>query len=280
MQINELLQPSASVQDRPLKRAKGVPGSKRSQDIVNSIDLIIFAAIAVFLGWKLYSVLGRRTGNERSVDPFAPPPNQQPGSGPKSLGKPAEATGRPALARDRGEAEAAPAEDRQIAGREQRQLEAVLKQSPESVRKGLDAIRGADPDFDPVAFLAGAKVAFEMILQAFAAGDTNALKPLLAPDVLQNFSGAIAARQRDKLTLKSTLVGIIALDVLDAELKGPDARIKVRFTSQQVNVTQDSEGRIVDGHPNEVATITDIWTFSRPVTSRDPNWQLVATESH
>jgi predicted lipid-binding transport protein (Tim44 family) len=127
--------------------------------------------------------------------------------------------------------------------------------------------------------VAGAKVAFEMILQSFAAGDTNALKPLLAPDVLQNFSTAVAARQRDKLTVKFTLVGIISLEILDAELKGPDARIKVRFNSEQVNVTQDSEGRIVEGHPNEVASIADIWTFSRPVTARDPNWVLIATES-
>ena len=166
-----------------------------------------------------------------------------------------------------------------MARREQRQLEAMVAQAPESVRKGLDAIRSADPDFDPLGFLAGAKVAFEMILQAFAAGDANALKPLLAPDVLQNFTSAITARQRDKLSVKFTLVGIVGLEVLDAELKGPDARIKLRFNSEQVNVTQDSEGRIIEGHPNEVASITDIWTFSRPVTARDPNWVLIATES-
>jgi predicted lipid-binding transport protein (Tim44 family) len=62
-------------------------------------------------------------------------------------------------------------------------------------------------------------------------------------------------------------------------MKGPEARITVKFTSQQVNVTEDSQGRILEGHPNEVATITDIWTFARPVTARDPNWLLVATES-
>ena len=107
----------------------------------------------------------------------------------------------------------------------------------------------------------------------------NALKPLLAPEVMQQFGTAITDRQRRKETLKTTLVGIIGLELLDAEMKGPDARVKVKFASQQVNVTQDSEGRIVDGHPNEVATITDIWTFSRPVTARDPNWVLVGTES-
>jgi predicted lipid-binding transport protein (Tim44 family) len=248
--------------------------------VFTGYDLIFFAAIAVFLAWKLYSVLGRRTGNERSVDPFATPPNQPGANGPKALGKPGDAPARPATGDRKPEnAAVAQPEERQMARREQRQLEAVINQAPEPARKGLEAIRGADPEFDMVGFLAGAKVAFEMILQAFAAGDTNALKPLLASDVLQNFSAAIGARQRDKLTVKFTLVGIISVEVLDAELKGPDARIKLRFNSEQVNVTQDPEGRIVEGHPNEVATIVDIWTFSRPVTSRDPNWMLIATES-
>jgi predicted lipid-binding transport protein (Tim44 family) len=170
-------------------------------------------------------------------------------------------------------------EERAILPRDQRQLEAIVAQAPEAARKGLEAIRAADPEFDVVSFLAGAKVAFEMILNAFAAGDANALKPLLAPDVQQQFASAISDRQRKKLNLQTTLVGITGVELVDAEMKGPDARIKLKFVSEQVNVTQDSESRIVDGHPNEVASITDIWTFSRPVTARDPNWALVATES-
>jgi predicted lipid-binding transport protein (Tim44 family) len=163
--------------------------------------------------------------------------------------------------------------------RDQRKLEAMINQAPEPARKGLEAIRGADPEFDAVGFLEGSKVAFDMILSAFAAGDANALKPLLAPDVLAHFTAAIGERQRQKQTLKTTLVGITGLELLAAEMKGPEARITVKFTSQQVNVTEDSEGRILDGHPNEVTTIDDVWTFARPVTARDPNWLLVATES-
>jgi len=255
---------------------------------VTEIDLIFFAALAVFLGWKLYTVLGRRTGNERPIDPFASRPGQNQGQNQGNQGqngnKSGDATARPTprLEGPAGEGQGRDQggrEERQVLPREQRQLEALIAQSPETARKGLEAIRAADPEFDAVPFLAGAKVAFDMILTAFAAGDAAALKPLLAPDVLQQFTSAISDRQRKKLTLKTTLVGITALELLDAEMKGPDARIKLRFTSQQVNVTQDAEGRIVDGHPNEVATITDVWTFSRPVTSRDPNWVLVATES-
>jgi predicted lipid-binding transport protein (Tim44 family) len=234
---------------------------------VTGLDLIIFAAIAVFLGWKLYTVLGRRTGNERQIDPFATPPSRPNGSVGAPGAKPADATAgtTPRLEAPHDDAARAQPDDRPVARREQRQLEAMISQAPEAVRKGLESIRGADPEFDPTGFLAGAKIAFDMILQAFAAGDANALKPLLAPELLQHFTGAIADRQREKLTLKSTLVGIIGLELLDAELK--------------VNVTQDAEGRIVDGHPNEVVTINDIWTFSRPVASRDPNWVLIATES-
>lgn len=242
---------------------------------MTGFDLIIFAVLAVFLGWKLYSVLGRRTGNERSIDPFM----TKPGSAPSGTPNSEPAARAPRLDAPANE-DAPPARDeRPVLPREQRQLEAIIAQSPESARKGLEAIRAADPEFDGVAFLSGAKVAFDMILSAFAAGDASGLKPLLAPEVMQQFGSAISDRLRRKETLKTTLVGIIGLELLDAEMKGPDARIKLKFTSQQVNVTQDSEGRIVDGHPNEVATITDIWTFSRPVTARDPNWVLIGTES-
>jgi predicted lipid-binding transport protein (Tim44 family) len=240
---------------------------------VTGPDLIIFAVLAVFLGWKLYSVLGRRTGNERSIDPFG----TKPGSAQNGNAANSEPSARAPRLEGPVNEEAPP--PREVLPREQRQLEAVIAQSPESARKGLEAIRAADREFDPVTFLSGAKIAFDMILTAFAAGDANALKPLLAPEVMQQFGAAITDRQRRNLTLKTTLVGIIGLELVDAEMKGPDARVKVKFTSQQVNVTQDSEGRIVDGHPNEVATITDIWTFSRPVTARDPNWVLVGTES-
>jgi predicted lipid-binding transport protein (Tim44 family) len=241
---------------------------------VTGFDLIIFAVLAVFLGWKLYTVLGRRTGNERSIDPFVTKPGAAPNGTPNS-----EPAGRAPRLEAPANEDTPGREERPVLPREQRQLEAIITQAPETARKGLEAIRAADPDFDAVSFLAGSKIAFDMILSAFAAGDANGLKPLLAPEVMQQFGAAITDRQRRNQTLKTTLVGIIALELMDAEMKGPDARVKVKFTSQQVNVTQDSEGRIVEGHPNEVATITDVWTFSRPVTARDPNWVLVGTES-
>ncbi|HWU00787.1 MAG TPA: Tim44/TimA family putative adaptor protein [Terriglobales bacterium] len=234
------------------------------------LDLILFAAIAVFCGWRLYLVLGRRTGNERSFDPLA--------------GRPADNMRRPA------ENEAETANEAEKPGatvllpRDQRRLEAALASTPEEARRGLEAITKADPSFNPVDFLSGAKVAFDMILAAFAKGDNLALRPLLNDEVYRNFNAAITDRQRLNQKLNSTLVGILGHEIVGAELAGEgkaqEARVTVKFTSQQINVTTDASGASVDGSPTEVHTITDLWTFARQLKSRDPNWQLVATDAH
>ena len=118
-----------------------------------------------------------------------------------------------------------------------------------------------------------------MILDAFAKGESTSLRPLLSDEVFAQFDGAIKAREDAKHTLSTTLVGIREADVADAALDGRIARVTVKFVSEQINVTRDSEGRVVDGDPTSSATVTDIWTFARNTSSRDPNWQLVATHS-
>jgi predicted lipid-binding transport protein (Tim44 family) len=236
-------------------------------------DIIGFAILAAGLGWKLYTILGRRTGNERSFDPLA--------------GRNAANPPRPV---PESENDAAPAETANQAPsnvvllpRDQRRLEAALAAAPEEVRQGLEAIAKLDSSFNPADFLSGAKVAFDMILTAFAKGDALALRPLLNDDVYRNFNAAIIERQRLNEKLTSTLVGILGHDIAAAEVIGEgsraEARITVKFTSQQINVTTDASGATVDGSPTEVATITDLWTFARQIKARDPNWQLVATDS-
>ena len=123
----------------------------------------------------------------------------------------------------------------------------------------------------------GAKIAFEMVITAFAGGDTKTLRPLLSNDVFEDFSGAIKARLDKKENLESTLVGISEADIIEAELQGKTAFVTIKFVSEQINVTRDAEGEVVDGDPGGVATVTDIWTFARNTRSRDPNWTLVAT---
>jgi predicted lipid-binding transport protein (Tim44 family) len=228
-------------------------------------EILFFAVVAGFLGWRLYSVLGRRTGHEKPFDPFRT----------KEPEAPATVTDREGNIRRLPEPAARP--DR--VDRDRRKLEAAIAGVAGDVRRGLDEIRGADPKFDPVDFVAGARVAFEMIVAAFAQGDAKALRPLLSDQVFANFAGAIEDRSRNRQKHETTLVGILSADIVGAALKGDEAQVTVKFVSQQINVTKDQEGRIIDGDPSEVANITDIWTFSRPVKSRDPNWVLAATES-
>jgi len=232
----------------------------------NVLEILFFAIVAAFLGWRLYSVLGRRTGHEKPFDPFRSKETEAPATLPEREG----------TVRRLPEPAARP----ERVDRDRRKLEAAIASIAGDVRRGLDEIRGADPKFDPVDFVAGARVAFEMIVGAFAQGDTKALRPLLNDLVYGNFAGAIEDRNRNKQRHETTLVGILSADIAAAELaKGDEARVTVKFVSQQINVTKDQENRIVDGDPSEVANITDIWTFARSVKSRDPNWVLIATES-
>ena len=98
-------------------------------------------------------------------------------------------------------------------------------------------------------------------------------------DVFEDFSGAIKTRVDNDETLESTLVGITEADIIEAELQGKTAFVTIKCVSEQINVTRDAKGEVVDGDPGGVATVTDIWTFARNTRSRDPNWTLVATGS-
>lgn len=222
------------------------------------LDIIFFAMIAVFLVMRLRSVLGRRTGHERQRDPFAGRRAEE-AQGDKVVPlpdrnrpMPPDATASP---RPSAEADASP------------------------LQQGLAQIRAVDHNFDPDAFLQGARGAFEMIVRDYAAGDRDTLRPLLSDEVFQNFSTAIQERADAKETLETVLVGIAKAEIVEAELQGRMAFVTVKFVSEQINVTRDAEGKVVDGDPTHVATVTDIWTFARNPRSRDPNWTLVATST-
>lgn len=239
------------------------------------IEIVILAAVAAFFIFKLRSVLGKRTGHEErsDFDPF-----KQAEDGAKEARR-----GDDKVIRlpDRGQVrEGAPeGEDARLEESE------ILAESPQAAEAdtplgaALTQIKLADRGFDKDQFLGGARAAFEMIIGAFAAGDTKTLRPLLANDVYDDFSGAIKEREDKKESLETTLIGITSAEIIEAELRQKTAFVTVKFVSEQVNVTRDAEGRIVDGDPNHVAKVTDIWTFARNTRSRDPNWALVATRS-
>jgi len=222
------------------------------------IDIILFAMIAGFLVLRLRSVLGRRTGNER---PPRPDPFARRGKGARGDDKVVElpAPRRPVEV----EAEAGPS--------------AGVKDS--SLAAALTQIQIADPAFNPQEFVAGAGAAFEMIVAAFAKGDAKALRPLLNDSVYADFSSAIAEREKAGHRLETTLVSVKSADLLEARLEGRVAFVTVKFVSEQVNVTKNAAGAIVDGSPDRVTTVTDIWTFARNTRAKDPNWTLVETRS-
>ena len=144
---------------------------------------------------------------------------------------------------------------------------------------GLVAILRSSPDFDPDQFLSGAKMAYEMIVTAFADGDRATLKNLLAADVYEGFVSAIAEREGREERVESTFVGVKDAKLTDAELEGRNGRLTVRFDSELISATRDKDDAVVDGDPSTVQTVRDVWTFSRDMKSRDPNWKLVATEA-
>jgi len=218
------------------------------------LDLIFFGLVAVFLVMRLRSVLGRRTGQEQPrPDPFTGPPAKDPATA--------------------GRAPGAPLPD--IATKP-----TIGANGPATpLAAGIARIRSADAGFEESQFIAGARGAFEMIVNAFAAADSAVLRPLLSDEVFANFSRAIDERKRNGQTLSTTLVGIRSAEILEADLQGRNAMVTMKIVSDQINVTRDGGGRTVDGDPTAVVAVTDIWTFSRNTRSRDPNWTLVATRS-
>jgi predicted lipid-binding transport protein (Tim44 family) len=230
---------------------------------------IVFAIIAIFVVWKLYSVLGTRTGAE--------PPPFDPNARRDSAGPtPADSRGYGRIIRLPGAAIETPVSPPPLTD-PQRWKDFVEPGSKAAA--GLDAIAAADPGFAPASFIDGAKAAYEAIVVAFAKGDRNALGGLLATDVLDNFSKAISDRLARSETMQTSIVSIDSAKIEDARLVGGIAQVAVRFAAKLITSTRDRTGAVVEGSPDSVADHIDLWTFAREVASRNPNWRLTATES-
>ncbi len=228
-------------------------------------DVIFFALVAGFLILRLRSVLGRRTGNENR-ERWTPRLPSRGGPRPPDPANPAT-----------GQAADRPLPDNvtPLPGRD------ALGPTGSPLDAALTQIRVADSSFDPKRFAEGARSAFEMVVTAFAQGDTATLRPLLADDVYDNFAAAIKGRLDAKQTLETTLIAVKSAEIVEARMENRMAFVTVKFVSEQVNVTRNAAGEVVDGDPNRVATVTDVWTFARSTRTSDPNWALVQTsESH
>ena len=143
----------------------------------------------------------------------------------------------------------------------------------------LDAIMAADKDFNVQYFIVGAESAYERIVTAYAKGDRRELTNLLAPTVYEGFDAVIREREARGETAETHFLSIDATDITAAEFHGKVVHITVRFVAEFVSTTRDRNGTIIDGSADHIASVTDVWTFARNVTARDPNWKLAATET-
>ncbi len=233
---------------------------------VFDIYTIIFLALAVFIFLRLRSVLGQRTGRERPpYDPYSPQDAIR-----RPIDKVVPMPQRPADVAPRP-AETAPESS---ADRWKDIIEAGS-----AAAAGLDAIAATDPGFDGKHFIAGARAAYEMIVTAFAGGDRRQLRNLLSREVFDGFDAAITERERRNETAESRFVSIEGSTVTAAELRNRTAQITVRFISKLISATRDHSGAVIDGNAEKVTDVTDVWTFARDISSRDPNWKVVATEA-
>jgi predicted lipid-binding transport protein (Tim44 family) len=234
------------------------------QDVFD-IYTIIFLALAVFIFLRLRSVLGQRTGRERPpYDPYSA--RDVRGATNDNV---VTLPGRTAA-----EAPQKPAETPELNERWK-----GVAETGSAVAAGLDAIAAEDKTFDAKHFVTGSRAAYEMIVLAFAEGDRRNLKNLLSREVYEGFDAAIREREAKGETVETRFVSIDKSEITAAELRGRMAQITLRFLSQLISVTRDPSGAVIDGNPEKVTDVTDVWTFARDVTSRDPNWKLVATEA-
>jgi predicted lipid-binding transport protein (Tim44 family) len=235
------------------------------REVLFDIYTIIFLALAVFIFLRLRSVLGQRTGRERPpYDPYSARDAVRttttekivalPGRAPDASQQPAE----PVVAVDRWKG---------------------IAEQGSTLAAGLDAIVREDKEFDTKHFISGARSAYEMIVTAFASGDRRTLKNLLSREVYEGFETAIRDRETRGETVDTRFVSIAAADISNAEVRGRTMQVTVRFISQLISVTRDKSGAVIDGNPDKVSDVTDVWTFARDINSGDPNWKLVATEA-
>ena len=211
--------------------------------------IVILALVALFIGLRLYSVLGERTGHEQQ--PILKPAEQD--TRVRTPVTPPTVT--PPTTDTSGDLAYVP-----LAG------------------PGVRAILAADPSFDVARFLDGAKAAYRLILEAFWKDDIDTIKSHVDAHVFETFAGAIAQRKEDGLTLDNRLVTIEQAVISEAAMERSVAVITVRFEADIAAVTRNSEGQVVAGSLSDAVQTRDLWTFRRDLSTRDPNWLLIETD--
>ncbi len=238
-------------------------------DVLTLISLVIAVVVII----KLRSVLGRRTSDDETrIDKRVRQAQER-----------AAAAGEKVVTLPRRERE--PTGSGEVAAKTTDQLKAAEERirafagANRALETGLLEIVRRDQSFDPKHFVNGAKQAYEMIVTAFAEGNRAMLKTMLNRDVFEGFSSVIGEREQRGEQIDQSFVGISSAEIVEADLRDRMASVTVKFASQLISATRDREGRVINGDPQRIQDVTDIWTFSRDVSSRDPNWKLVATQA-
>jgi predicted lipid-binding transport protein (Tim44 family) len=210
--------------------------------------IVILALVALFIGLRLYSVLGERTGHEQ---PIAKPADTDP-----RIAVPAEAV---TVAR--------------TAGSEADDMAYLPTAGP-----GVRSLLAADPSFDVARFLEGAKAAYRLILESFWKGDLEAMRPHVDDHIYDAFAEAVEQRAKDGLVLDNRLVAVEQAVIAGAELDRKVALVTVRFEADIAAVTRNADGDVVAGSLSDAVQTRDRWTFRRDIGANDPNWLLVETD--
>ena len=223
--------------------------------VMDPFNLVLLGIVLV-VAWKLRAALGSRTGLERTYQPEKKPEAPEAANA-NVLNFPTE-----------------------VADPKEPELPVWAGYASEgsALAESITKIAAADANFAPKSFIAGARMAYEMIVEGFAKGDKAALKDLLSGDVYDGFAAAIDERAALGHTLQSRFVGIDKAELAGAELDGRAARVTMKFVSEIISVTLDKAGSVVDGDDKHIRQITDVWTFERDTSSRDPNWKLASTQ--
>jgi predicted lipid-binding transport protein (Tim44 family) len=214
------------------------------------MEILFFAFLTGYMIFRLWSILGKRDGFE------GPPSSQKPTKDPNNV---------------------IPMPVRPIKERITPVEENSEPPVNAALEEGLKKILEADPSFRLEPFLDGAIGAYEIIIEAFAKGDKITLKPLLSPAVYKSFTGVLKDREESGQTVEIQIVELKDPEILSIEIKGKQEQITLKFTSEQIVVTKDAEGQILDNPAHLTLIMKDIWTFSRTIGSQDPNWTLVTT---
>ena len=220
------------------------------------IDIFILAMIAIFIINRLRNSLGKKTGNETDIaQKFSQKPSKFTESNP----------------------------DKEIERRknEVKETKNIILHKNSSINEKLNNIVKVDPSFTVENFIDGAKKAFEYILVKYSENDLKSLKDLLAPQILNNFTDQIKVRQKQKQILGITILKIDEPEIIDVSvIKNKLCFIKLEFKSQQVQTTKDSNNKIIDGNDNLILNISELWTFSKEIKNKNPNWVLEKIEEN